>query len=190
MFRRKKPKHKVAYVSALNSEKRAKEPSVSLDCGSDFVSSVQSLPSNNLFATFSHDGIVRVYSIYTKGDVYREFSTHNTNVMSLVHLFSDVLAFVGDNGKIVTWHADSGEVVDELRPGKYHFTSIARYNASLLVVGTVEGEVLIISHNEGRDLLVHESLGMLHTKTIKDISVNGDIIVTGGTDKTLSLIHI
>jgi len=189
-FRRRKDERKdegqsPQVIPALDLNEHISYPEVILSNGTDSILVITCLPSRDLFATLGHDGIIRVYSLDKNfnGGVHRMYNTYNKLFISLILLFDDVLAFIGEYGGIVTWNANTGAVLSEFKAENLQFSVITKLNSTRIVVGTVEGDVLIVSHTNGYNLVLEKALGKLHAKTVKDIAVNGDVVVTGGIDE-------
>lgn len=106
----------------------------------------------------------------------------------LAAIGGDLLAFGDLEGYISTWCASSGTLLDHLALGtRDKAYAVAMLGHDKFVIGTDKGELLFMSHRDGRDLREVARGGSSHDEFISYIAVLGDMIVTTSRDKTAAV---
>lgn len=172
---RRAPRTLPAFSCVLNSHGNA-------------VRCVVVLPESGLVATACDDGHVRVFA--PNGDAdgdggpLHDIKAHEGRLTGLAPLGGDVIASGGRHeGCISTWRASKGRRLETLKlPEDCGGVSvIAALGSECFVAGTLSGDVVFVSHLQGRKLEVLSVEAGL-CGIISDISVCGDVIIAAASD--------
>jgi len=131
-------------------------PQVQLQCGERNVNSIACVPHYDMVAISTNSNTVYVHEYGTKGEPLRVFEEHTADVNGLVHIYDDVLASVDDDGMLLTWRASTGIVQDRLELSTDRCFAISKASALVILVGTWEGEIIIVDHTNPKHLVVKE----------------------------------
>lgn len=133
-------------------------PEVRLICGHLQVSSIVALPGQNLIAVSASCERVFVFENSTEGEPIRVFDAHKRSVRSMIHLCDDVIASVDAAGTLLTWRGTTGNVLDQLKVTEGECWSITKTSSTEVLVGTGNGQVVLVTHGDGQHLTVRERL--------------------------------
>lgn len=126
---------------------------VTLKCGKRNVTGISCVPPHDLIAVVARKRVY-IYKYSTQGQPIRYFDEHKENVHGLVHLSADVLASVDVDGMLLTWRATTGDVIDKLKVSGRACLAIARARGSEIPVRTENGDIIIATHSNGKNLAV------------------------------------
>lgn len=153
----------------------------------DAVWRVLPLPLSQLLVTASSDHNVRVYSMNSPWSLKHDLEMHTSAVYDLTALGDDVFASVGSDGRIVTWIASSGKMLDVVHLEAVAVISAEAIEHDCMVVGTAYGELIYLKHNQGRNLHKVARCRWAHSACIEVIASHGSIMVAGSHNNTASV---
>lgn len=151
-------------------------PEVKLKCGNGCVTGIACVSSHELIAVATWQN-VNIYGYTILGEPSRVFEEHTGKVSGLMHLCDDVLASVDTDGMLLTWEATSGAVLDQLKVSNRRCTSIAKASTTDILVGTLDGEIVIVENSNGKKLGVKKQCTSGKNIRIYDISACNGIFV-------------
>lgn len=134
------------------------------------------IPTHELIAVAALEGVY-IHEYYTEGEPVRVFGEHKKEVKGVVHLSDDILASVDDDGMLLTWRAGTGAVLDQLKVCDSPCESITKASATQILVGTGQGEVILIARANGGIRTMNKRCILAITEIIYgyDISANDDV---------------
>lgn len=170
LFRKKK-------ASAIESNATNLAPEVTLNCGEKRVNGIACVLNHELIAVSTWDGVF-IFEYTTQGEPICIFNEHDRDVCGLVHLCDDMVASLDDEGILLTWKTTTGAVQDQLQVSKNTCHCITKASETEVLVGTSDGEVIIVGHTNGNKLTVKaRCAGGGRTGRIYNISAYNDIFV-------------
>jgi len=161
----------------MKDKSRTLYPAVSLKCGNWHVSGIVSVPDHNMFAISSDSDRVLVYRHTPEFAPVGAFDKHKTRVNGVVHLFDDILASVDEAGFLLTWSATTGSVRSGCRVSEGGCWAITKAGASVILVGTTTGEIILVSHEGAKNLAVNERATAENSVWIYGICAHSNIFV-------------
>ena len=130
----------------LNSE-------VTLECGNRGVRAIACVSTHELIAVATYrSNEVKIFGYNNQGESNRVFLEHKRGVTGLVHVCDDVLASVDKDGMLLTWRATTGVLLDQLKVSNKPCWCIAKASTSRMLVGTADGQIVIVEHSNGTKL--------------------------------------
>lgn len=141
------------------------------------------IPKHDLVALCTIEG-VSIYSYGTKGEPLCVFDKHENYVCGIVHLSDDVLGSVDVSGVLLTWRARTCEVLNKLQVSRDFHTAITKVTPTKLLLGTENGDVIIVGHRNGSNLAVQNRFKHRNWGWIDGISACKDICAFVGVGNT------
>lgn len=138
---------------------------------------------NEYIVTACKDGQLRAYSAKTEFLACRILGTHTPVINDMLHLDKDVVITAGWDGRLCIWCITDERLVYTWKH-KRSIKSIAKLSTSEIVIGDVQGDLIILSHRGGMCFAVTNHITKAHSSCISDISVDNNSIVTCSSDGT------
>lgn len=122
-------------------------------------------------------GRVFIYGYSTESGPIRVFDKHKSEIFDLVHLSDDILASVDHDDMLLTWRATTCDVLDRIKVSKDRCHSITKVSVTEILVGTANGELLIVEHANGNNLSVEKLWICENAQTLSGTCVYNNRIV-------------
>lgn len=150
------------------------------------ITAITCVPKYNLIVTTSKDTKARVYRLDAEtNEPHAVFSKHNGCVNGVEFLFDDVVATVGNDANIFTWHTTSAYPVSEFHIAQARWlTAICKLDDNMLAVGSQTGTLYILSHTRAANFKIMNQIHNVHSSFIKNIALGPSCMATIGYDRT------
>lgn len=153
-------------------------PEVTLKCGNRPVRAIACVSTHELIAVATYrSNEVKIFGYNNQGEPNRVFIEHKREVTGLVHVCDDVLASVDKDGMLLTWRATTGVLLDQLKVSNNSFRCIAKASTARMLVGTADGEIVIVKHSNGTKLQDKKRCKSAKERAISNISACNGIFV-------------
>lgn len=149
---------------------------------SDSVNRVVVIQQYEVVATACNDGNVRVYSYDTRGDPVHVMSAHSDTVEDMAHVGGDVLVTTGADGMLITWSALKGKPLEAMKLEERAVRAVAALPSGDIVVGTMCGDLIFITHANGRKLERGARVHRAHSCQIFDLVSKAGVLLTLADD--------
>lgn len=168
---------------------RTKRPahSVRLNGHSEAIWRVLALPTEALIATACSDHAVRVYNVMKPRAPPQVLEMHTGEVFDLAALGGDVVVSVGGDGRIVTWSARAGKMLDALRLNSTRLFSVATVSSDCFVTGNAKGDLVYYRHIGGAMLRKVAHCRWAHSKDIEFIAAHRHLMVAASYNNCASI---
>lgn len=153
----------------------------------DTVWRIVALPSEGLIVTASGDHAVRVYDMRRPKAAPQVLEMHTEDVYDVAALGGDVVVSVGCDGRVVTWAARVGKMLDYVQIDCGGIGAAAALSADCFVTGNCTGELVYYRHTVGSNLLKIAHCRWAHSKGIEVIGAYRNLMVAASVDKTASV---
>ncbi|MGE6631695.1 WD40 repeat domain-containing protein [Bacillus sp. NPDC077027] len=150
----------------------------------DDVEAVAFAKQDTLLISVSRDRRCLVWDIKT-GAILSEFNGHSKDVLS-IWIHGDKAFTTGDDGYVLVWIIETGEVVGEIGPFDYELDTIS---------GNNKKEVFALGRDDGT-VIIYDAVTLQMKKTIKahlqgvkrvNFSPSGNYLLTAGYDHLIKL---
>jgi len=164
-------------------------PEFTFSLGDDCVENIVQI-SSNVIAIISSEPSIYIHRVEEKCTSHLQtFSKHLRRITGLVHLFGDVLCSSDIGGSLFTWNwkAPKNEIIDTNQVGEMIMAPVIKLSETHLAVATNLGEIIIYTHEKGKNLLEQTRLKGATIGSISEMCVYGHEIVVFNENYSASI---
>lgn len=146
------------------------------------------LPADRVALAYDDDGDVRVFSTEDTSMPAVTVRLHATKVTDMAALGADIVASADCGGRVRTWNAATGALLDshDVRAHRRMWTALCNAGSEI-AVGDSNGNIHMLSHNRGFDVRPVRVMRGAHRRYISWLACHEDTLVAASDDWSASI---